>query len=705
MKQTVISLLMVFLSFHASAQDLLVSTDSSEFYMSLDEVSVQAEKVESKIKDLPLSVTALPARLVERNGIETVNALTGMVPNFFMPDYGSKLTSPVFIRGIGSKRESPSVGLYVDHVPYFEKSAFDFEFYDIESIEILRGPQGTLYGRNTMGGIINIYTRKPGDKRETRFGIDYGNYGYKKLTLYHNQPVTENFAFSLSGAYKDHKGYHHNEYKDQNIDKVESKSVKLKLHYDILNDLEANLMVSYEKSVQGGYPYAILNDSTGDTDPIAYDHYSSYNRDILSSGFRLALNKPDYEVNYTASLQYLDDHQDIDQDFTSFSYVDVIQNNEQFMTSHEMNAFSKNRDGYNWFFGAFSFLQQTDREVFVSYGEDIYERLPLPPGYKKLKYYDQPSEGHALYHQSSYSLNQLGLKFTAGIRLDYERSELDYVFDKEIANNTVNDTAFTGNLNFFEFLPKVSVQKDVFSNSKTYFSIAKGYKAGGFNSTIERDQDKSYKPEQSWNYELGLKSYWLNKRLAFNTALFYIDWRNQQIYQTVPSGQGSMIKNAGKSQSYGIETEVSARIKNIEVFTNWGLNRAEFIEYEKNDEEIYSDNRIPFAPEYTGILGATYSMPFYGSFFRSLNFYANYQMIGDFFWDEENSAKQDAYGLLNGRITLKTKYFDLGVWGKNMTNTDYNSYYFDMRIPGVLDNKYVQKGKPVIFGLSLAVNF
>lgn len=141
----------------------------------LDEVVVQSFKQDKSLRLAPLSATAVTGTAMQNRNITGIKEFSSFIPNLFMPDYGSKLTSPVYIRGIGSKINSPSVGLYVDGIPYFEKSAFDFDFTEIDRIEVLRGPQGTLYGRNTMGGIINVYTKSPLKYQGTNAFISNGN--------------------------------------------------------------------------------------------------------------------------------------------------------------------------------------------------------------------------------------------------------------------------------------------------------------------------------------------------------------------------------------------------------------------------------------------------------------------------------------------------------------------------------------------------
>ena len=142
----------------------------------LNEVVVQSFKQQRDLRLEPLSASAVTGTAIQNRNITGIKEFSSFIPNLFMPDYGSKLTSPVYIRGIGSKINAPSVGLYVDGIPYFEKSAFDFDFNEVDRIEVLRGPQGTLYGRNTMGGMINVYTKSPLKYEGTNVWLSNGSY-------------------------------------------------------------------------------------------------------------------------------------------------------------------------------------------------------------------------------------------------------------------------------------------------------------------------------------------------------------------------------------------------------------------------------------------------------------------------------------------------------------------------------------------------
>ena len=160
MKKHILIALSILASSYAMAQH--THHEDTTKVIDIEEVVVIASPKEtSKLRQLPASVSLISQKDMQANGITSLKSASNILPNFFMPDYGSRLTSAMYIRGIGSRINTPAVGMYVDNIPYLDKSAFDFNFYDIERIDILRGPQGTLYGRNTMGGLVKVHTRSP----------------------------------------------------------------------------------------------------------------------------------------------------------------------------------------------------------------------------------------------------------------------------------------------------------------------------------------------------------------------------------------------------------------------------------------------------------------------------------------------------------------------------------------------------------------
>ncbi len=687
-----------------SAQHQSPEADTMEIRMiSLNEVVVKSTRESSvMIKNLPASITLMKAKALEDKSITSIKDFVGYVPNFFMPDYGSRLTSPVYIRGIGSRINSPSIGLYVDNVPYFEKAAFDFEFSDIDRVEVLRGPQGTLFGRNTMGGLINIFTKNPSETKETKVAVSGGNYGLFRTDVSHSQSLSERSGISASAFYGRLSGFYNNEFDQTPVDKEDFYGARVKYVYNVTDRLKVQFSSSYEHSEQGGYPYAKYDPATGVVSPINYDFYSSYKRDILSNALLVEYTSQRLVFQSATSYQFLKDDQNIDQDFTNASLFYVNQNTNQNMLSQEFTLRNKAGHKISWVAGAFGFRQKVEDNVTVNYGPDGIIKYKLPGAASRFKNYDNVINGVALFSEAS--INNLftkGLTLTGGIRFDYEEAIQDYLYTTITADvfKTVDDSRAT--VSYGEILPKVALSYNMSSTISAYTTVAKGYKTGGFNTTFETEEDRSFKPEFSWNYEAGVKTIFFEKALLANFSFFYIDWKDQQIYQPVPSGQGSMLKNAGQSLSKGFEAEIIAKpFNHFTFYTSYGYTNAKFVEYQRTADVNYKGNYIPYAPENTVHVGADYALIVKKKHLEKIVFFANYQGQGKIFWNEDNSASQDYYGLLSGKISFVNKMLRLDLWAKNLLNQDYNSFYFNS-----LGNSFVQVGKPLQFGANISVTF
>ena len=386
----------------------------------LNEVIVQSFKQQRDLRLEPLSASAVTGTAIQNRNITGIKEFSSFIPNLFMPDYGSKLTSPVYIRGIGSKINAPSVGLYVDGIPYFEKSAFDFDFNEVDRIEVLRGPQGTLYGRNTMGGIINVYTKSPLKYEGTNVWLSNGSYGYRDYALSHYKKIGEKFGYAISGDYRNSDGYFTNLFTDKKADDMKSGSARIRLEWKPQKNLSFGLMSSFDRSVQGGYPYAVCDSVTHKPGEVDYNDYSFYKRTLSTTGFSADYQGTGYSINSRTAFQYLSDHQGIDQDFSPRSIYFARQDMKQKMFSEELNIKSTTPGRYKWLFGAFGFWQGIDNTVTLDY---------FTKDYATRKLYDTPAYGVAFYHQSTIDdLLTRGLSLTFGLRYDYEHTSNDFLF-------------------------------------------------------------------------------------------------------------------------------------------------------------------------------------------------------------------------------------------------------------------------------------
>lgn len=668
--------------------------DSTVFKtVGLSEVTV-VELKKTKENLATNSVSIVDSGFVNRHELQSITELTAVVPNFYMPEYGSKQNTPVYIRGVGAKTKGSAVGFYVDGIPHFENSSFDVDMSNIASVTVFRGPQGTLYGRNAIGGIINVTTVSPLAYQGTQFKLGYGSHNDALFQFSHYNKLGSKMGYSVAGGYHYNDGFYRNMFTNRYVDQLKDAYGRVALVWLLDNKwfLRVNSMLDY--SNQGGYPYGKYNRLTGETEPVNYNRYSSYRRLLSTSGLNISYAGENISFSSQTAFQYIRDRQGIDQDFTSNDTYFVKNRLKQTMLSQEFILKSNNSSRYQWLWGAFAMTQHINNTVETQY---ITKDNAFPTHYRI------PVNALAIYHQSTIKLFS-GFSFIAGLRWDYENSTLKYLretyqLSTDGARTEVKNV--NSSLHFNQITPKFALQyQDERNNNSYYFSVTRGYKAGGFNQTFQKEEETSFGPEYNWNYELGGKVHLLKDKLYAEAALYYIDWRQQQVNQTVP-GVGNVIHNAGHSSSKGFELALnSSPLKNLSIALSYGYTYAKFIEYQKSAKLNYSGNMLPMVPRNTLSCSASYALyPSSTSFIDKIVLTAGLTGVGKIYWAEDNEVAQNFYALLNAKISITSGIFTWECWGKNITDTHYNTYCFKSSAD------YAQVGKPAYFGTSLLVKF
>ena len=668
--------------------------DSTVFKtVGLSEVTV-VEFKKSKENLATNSVSVVDSGFINSHELQSITELTAVVPNFYMPEYGSKQNTPVYIRGVGAKTKGSAVGFYVDGIPHFENSSFDVDMSNIASVMVFRGPQGTLYGRNAIGGIINVSTVSPLTYQGTQFKLGYGSHNDALFQFSHYNKLGSKVGYSVAGGYHYNDGFHRNMFTNEYADQLKDAYGRVALVWLLDNKwfLRVNSMLDY--SNQGGYPYGKYNRLTGETEPVNYNRYSSYRRLLSTSGVNIRYAGENVSFSSQTAFQYIRDRQGIDQDFTSHDTYFVKNRLKQTMLSQEFILKSNNSSRYQWLWGAFAMSQHINNTVETQY---ITKDNAFPTHYRI------PVNALALYHQSIIKLFS-GFSFIAGLRWDYEHSTLNYLRETyQLSTNGARKEVKNVNssLHFNQITPKFALQyQDERNNNTYYFSVTRGYKAGGFNQTFQKEEETSYDPEYNWNYELGGKMNILKDKLYAEASLYYIDWRKQQVNQTVP-GVGNVIHNAGHSSSKGFELALnSSPLKNLNIAISYGYTYAKFIEYQKSAKLNYSGNMLPMVPRNTLSCSASYTLyPSRTPFIDKIVLTAGLTGLGKIYWAEDNEVAQNFYALLNAKISITSGIFTWECWGKNITDTHYNTYSFKSSAD------YAQVGKPAYFGTSLLVKF
>ena len=750
-------------------------------------VVIATPKENNRLRQQAISSTSLSQNEMRNNSVTSVKALSGLVPNLFIPDYGSKLTTSVYVRGIGSRINTPAVGLYVDNIPFIDKSAFDFNYSDIERIDVMRGPQGTLYGRNTMGGLIRVFTKSPFTYQGTDIRLSAATYNDYKASLTHYHRISSQFAFSTGFFYEHKGGFFKNNFNNKRIDTDDEFGGRFRAIYLPSENLKLDFTLNYEYTNQGGYPYEYTgrtDDKTEDRGEyigkISYNRECGYKRNLLNGGLNLEHQADNFILSSVTGFQYLYDQMNLDQDFTEADIYTIMQKQNSKTISEELVLKSKPGNRWQWTTGVSGFYQWLKTDGPVTFQEAGIQSLiedninaglsHLPAGAPTLAakittrplpvsgVFDTPILNGAIYHQST--INDVlveGLSVTAGLRLDYEKLKLDYnsVCDMNfdfsvsapflptaIVRQLSAKTQFIGkeSTDYLQLLPKFTIQYAWNSKNNVYATVSKGYRSGGYNiqmfsdliqnnmrsdmmNAIKQDEvlgkfagmmpdvpasdvnvsDATlYKPEYSWNYEVGSHTTWFDDRLQADVALFYMDTHDQQISRFAESGLGRITVNAGKSRSLGAEASLRAQVTDaFSLNGSYGYTYATFTDYVVSDEENYNGNYVPFVPKHTFNAGAQYVFGLRnGAIFDNITVNANYKAAGRIYWTEQNNASQALYGTLNGRVSFNKGNGQLAFWINNALNTDYQAFYFE-----TMNRGFAQKGRPLQVGVDIRCHF
>ena len=708
----------------------------------LSEVNVTAIKSTSVHSAESSSTSTITRSDVERLGIAAVRDASIVAPNFYIPDYGSRMTSTIYVRGIGARIDQPVVGMNVDNISIINKDNYDFDIPDIESIEIVRGPQSTLYGRNTMGGIINIRTLSPLSYQGTRLLAEYGSRNTLKAALSHYNKPGERFGIGVSALYRHSDGFFTNEYNGKKCDGENYGRAAVKLQWRPTESWHVENSASATIVRQGGYAYEFA-----ETHTIAYNDTCFYNRTTVMDGLTAKWKGNGISVASITAYQYIDDNMTLDQDFLPLDYFTLTQKRREHAVTQDVVVRSERQGRIKWLAGAFAFYKRshTDAPVtFKDYGitnliEQRWNSMnsEYPIGWDTDQFalgstFTMPSYGVAAYAEASAELSRWTI--TAGLRYDYEHTRLKYLSDCSTTYTIYHNDEVYGNRSveihdngalsrsFDELLPRLSVSYRLATDRacNLYASIAKGYKAGGFNTQMfsdvlqqemmgtmgigklyEIDQVVGYKPEKSWNYEIGGHFKLADGRLSIDASAFYIDCRDQQL-TVFPEGTttGRIMANAGKTRSLGGELTVRATPVNRLLLTAaYGYTNARFVDF-SNGINDYSNKRVPYAPENTINASAQYSLRIGDGFLRYITFSADASAVGKIYWNEQNDSSQDIYCTLDAAVRLSGKNYSLTLRGQNLTDTDYATFYFVS-----IQHEFLQRAKPARFCATIRYNF
>lgn len=746
--------------------------------LDLDEVVVVSQpKEQVRLRLQPLSSSVFGSEQIQQLNVRDLSQLSQFVPSFVMPQYGSRLTSSMYVRGIGSRINNPAVGLYYDNIPLMSKAAFNNHFYMLDRVDILRGPQGTLYGQNTEGGLVRIYSKNPMNYQGTDVQLGIGTGLYSNVEVAHHHRPSEKLAFTVAGFYSGLKGFVNNQNFDEKNDKSNEAGAKVRLIYQPSTRLKFDWTADYQYVNQNGFGYgetqlSTVNCQLSTPEDPATTIMNSYKRNMLNTGLNISYEMPKLLFTSTTSYQFLQDKMLMDQDYMTPDFLQLEQRQKMNAVTQEFVLRSRENSRWQHASGLFGSYQWLRTDAPVSFGDAItkpigdaitaamkgamiqsmvaqgmpeaaaratVERMGITMSAEMAvpEVFHTPQMTFAAFHESNFLLTDR-LKLTLGLRFNLDRVKIDYdalaymnmtggTAERQATYRLTSHVIDSRGKSYAQLLPKIGLTYQLGEQAgNIYALVSKGYRAGGYNiqmfsdilqTDLNENQQKamrgdydvphtpedyaaieqtiSYKPEESWNYEVGTHLNLFDGKIHADIALYYMQVRNQQLSIMEPnSNYGRMMVNAGKSHSCG--AEITLRGKAFENALDWGATYA-FTNAKFDEYDNYKDNFVPFIPRHTMSAMADYH-------FGNFTVGANLAGQGKTWWDEANTFSQKFYATLGAHADYDFGPVVVSLWARNITDTKFNTFAIQSSAAGGT-RYFAQRATPFHAGIDLRMHF
>lgn len=714
----------------------------------LEEVIVTASKRAENLQDLPVTVTAFSSAAIEEAGIYDASDVAVLTPALTINTNLSPFDSRMNIRGIGTSQRDPalepSVGMFVDGMFFGRTGLGMADLTDIERIEVLQGPQGTLYGKNTNAGAISIVTKAPNQEDlEGSFEASRGNYGLDRYTGVLSGPVTDQVAFRISGNIHQQNGFYENA-AGPDLNAVDDWNVQGKLLWQPTDDLDITLSASrVKRDTTCCAADAIQSESVNDflvangMAPDANDPYDYQVSVDVPSKFEMSADTMMLTVNYAGAAGDLtsitgwneyDYVTSTDSDRTELDILPVV--DDKFSgdsVSQELRWTSSVGDKVDYQVGVFYLDQTTERggqDPFVVLGDDFLPigsqqplpfPLPLPflaqPGDNLTVAYSQNTETIALFGQATWHATDR-LHLTAGVRWSEEEKEADLL-------SKTFSTAISNTLLGASFLDSVSTPIDTTLRRKVdntdwmlraafnltddvmiFASGATGTKSGGFNSVNGTEEQRAFDDEETMSFEVGIKTTLLNSKLRINATWFDTEIDDYQSNQQLPTGLGTFVSNEAKVETSGLDMQIEAAPVQF-MRLSAGLLYMNDYDFTEGPSAGYN---LPYTAELSVNLGATLLVPMG----QGIGYWrTDYSYMDDHTTTASVTQAQDSNidnrTLVNSRIGWRTDHWDVALWGKNLTDDNYASL---TALPFLLSGmEAFFLAPPRTYGVTLRYNF
>ncbi|OFV94567.1 MAG: hypothetical protein A3G76_08685 [Acidobacteria bacterium RIFCSPLOWO2_12_FULL_65_11] len=695
-----------------------VTQEDGALRLRLPTITVTAQKESENIQDAPVSVTAVTGDTLQNAGVRSVSEAAQFAPNTFFNEFTArKLSNPRF-RGVGSSPNNPSVTTYIDGVPQLNANSSSIELIDVDQIEFVRGPQSALFGRNTLGGLINVTSRRP-SLAGWSGGISgpFGNFGASEMRGNLSGPlVPDTLALGVAAGYSRRDGFTTNDTTGNNLDSRSAAFGKVQLLWTPAAAWTVRGILSGEGAQDGDYALYDLAALRANRYHTTRSIEGFTRRGLVAPTFIVTRAGQRLNLETTTGIVWWKTRDKTDLDYTALPMMTRDNNEKDLQFTQEVRVASApnasialtDRMALRWQAGAFVFTQNYTQNAVNSFAPFVMSPFINFPVDQTSPSSTLDDKGIGVYGQGTFTFGSR-LDGIVGVRADYESKDanLNTSFSPAIAAPTVVNASRS----FTDVSPRFTLAYHAMPGRTIYATAVRGFKAGGFNAASPAGSE-GYNQEHSWNYEAGVKTSWLAERLSLNGAFFYIDWKDLQVnLPTGPAAPGQFyISNAGGATSKGVEGELSVRpLEGLDLFGGVGYTKARFdsgstsgIDFTTGGPKDVSGNTLSNTPDYTLNAGVQHSC----SLTSALMLYGRADVVryGAYQYDDANTASQEAYSIANFRLGVRARQVFVEGWMRNAFDTFYVPTAF--AYPGLAASGFIgESGAARTFGVRAGLTF
>jgi len=680
----------------------------------LGTIVVTAQKRSEDVNNVPASITVLDADLIGDAGIGDMTGISDFTPGLEFYNAGSRRHAISFMRGIKSIHNGePAIGYYVDGVSYSKSYMFDFPLFDVEQIEVLKGSQGCLYGRNAMAGVINIRTSDPGNEVRSKVEASYGSEDLMEFKGTLQAPVVKDRLFvGIAALARQQDGYMENDV-DAGGDEgrhTEGGGGRLKLRFLPSDMLDMNLVLDGQTWDEGVFPLrrternGFVKKGVFKSDPSGhYSHDFEGTSDTNVWGASLNVNYTLPVGTLTSITSYRDYEVDelLDADFSSLDMtrMNYIQEDKN-LTQEFRLASHPSSSPFTWLGGLYFYDNDSENHSTTFYRSAMAGNPGNPFGTdtgRSLNVSDGERRGAAVFGQGTVKMRKK-LDLTLGLRYEYEDAEMHWTKKNTPDGGSSTTTVYPdASEDFDALIPKASLVWHFTDSHMAYTTFSGGHRSGGFNKLAPAG-GTAYDDETSWLYEIGGRLEFFNGRLGFDLSGFYMDIEDEQIALFDTDLNTAYISNAGESHRLGLEAEARLTpVTGLDLSAGLSVLEAEYDKYaDPAKGKDYAGNQVFNVPEVSGNIGVQYRHMLTGnwSFFGRLDIVG----YGKRYLDDANLVEEDPYALVHAKVGLEAENVDIYLWGRNLLDREY--IVFENTAKGIAED-----GEPLTVGVTLSYRF